>query len=51
MESVNGNIRGGRGLGSIEVLGCFQLNTRWARVFSYVDVGLEELEEVIDCDK
>ena len=45
------NIRGGWGLGSSGLLGCFRLITRWARVFSVVDAGLEDWEGVWVCDK
>ena len=51
MEWVNGKHSMRSGLGSIGVLGWFHLNTRWARVSSIVDAGLEELEDIMGCDK
>ena len=38
-------------VGGWEALGCFRLNTRWARVSSIVDAGLDDSEDVMDSDK
>ena len=49
MKWVTENIRGGPGLEGIWALVCLRLNTRWARVSSVADAGLEDLEDIMVC--